>query len=201
MADYGNVVARCSAKRTSIANLLLDVAHNSTFGDGAKWKYVSNGERGVLAGVDELSGVHALVGDEGLGVQLVSVWVAENDTGERRTAASIVDDLLDHTTDVSMALSEIVGAKLGRSLVEALKRSVSMRTALQSGGMMLRTCVRGEDRAAALPLVANNTTHLDGGWMCLEVMFFKSEVKREGTRCVVLIRFLGFFGVRAHDVP
>lgn len=143
VADDSHVVSRCPAERTSVANLLLHVAHNGTLGDGAKWEHVSDGEGGVLAGVDELASVHALVGDESLGVQLVSVWVAENDTGERRTAASVVDNLLDDTTNVSMALSEIVSAELGRSLVEA--------------------SVRGEDRAATLPLVANNTTHLDGG--------------------------------------
>lgn len=124
VANDSHVVSRCPAERTSVANLLLHVADNGTFGDGAKWEDVADGEGGVLAGVDELAGVHALVGDESLGVQLVSVWVAENDTGERRTAASVVDNLLDDTTNVSMALSEIVGAELGRSLVEALKRNM-----------------------------------------------------------------------------
>jgi hypothetical protein len=82
-----------------------------------------------------------------------------------------VDDLLDDTADVSMALSEIVGAELGRSLVEALRGMLVWGERAAIVREMLRTCVRGEDRAATLPLVANNTTHLDGGWMCAEVMF------------------------------
>ena len=49
---------------------------------------VADGERGVLAGVDELASVHALVGDEGLGVKLVAVGVAEDDAGERSTTRS-----------------------------------------------------------------------------------------------------------------
>jgi hypothetical protein len=54
-------------------------------------------------------------------VELVSVWVAENDLGEWCAAAGIVDNVLHDTTNVSMALSEIVGAELGWGLVEALR--------------------------------------------------------------------------------
>jgi hypothetical protein len=118
VADDGNVVARGTAERTTVANLLLDVGDDSSLRDGAEGEDVADGERGVLAGVDELAGVHALVGDEGLGVQLVAVGVAEDDLGQRRATAGVVDDLLHDTTDVSMALGEVEGAELRRRLVK-----------------------------------------------------------------------------------
>jgi hypothetical protein len=87
-----------------------------------------------------LAGVHALVGDEGLGVELVSVWVAENDLGEWCAAAGIVDNVLYNTTNVSMALSEIVGAELGGGLVQALMRVLVYRSFRTS--RLVEVCVR-----------------------------------------------------------
>jgi hypothetical protein len=65
-----------------------------------------------------LTSVHALVGDEGLGNHLELVRVTELDSSERSTTAGVVDDLLYNTPDISMALSEVERAELGRSLVE-----------------------------------------------------------------------------------
>ena len=87
VADDGNVVAGSATERTTVANLLLDVGDDSSLRDGAEGKDVADGERGVLAGVDELAGVHALVGDEGLGVELVAVGVAEDDAGKGDTTS------------------------------------------------------------------------------------------------------------------
>ena len=118
VADDGNVVTRGAAESTTVANLLLDVGDDGTLRDGAEGEDVADGERGVLAGVDELASVHALVGDEGLGVKLVAVGVAEDDLGQRRTTAGVVDDLLHDTTDVSMALGKVESAELRRRLVK-----------------------------------------------------------------------------------
>lgn len=52
-------------------------------------------------------------------MELVAVGVAELDFGERSTTAGVVDDLLDYTANVAMALSEIVGAELRGGLVES----------------------------------------------------------------------------------
>lgn len=138
VANDGDVVSRRSSKRASVANLLLHVGHDSTLRNGAEWEDVADGERGVLAGVDELTSVHALVGDEGLGVQLVSVWVAEDDLGERGATACIVDNLLHDTADVAMALGEIVGSELRRSLVEALKMQLVSDGVSNRGGSLVR---------------------------------------------------------------
>lgn len=126
VADDGNVVARGAAERATVANLLLDVGDDGTLRDGAEGEDVADGERGVLAGVDELAGVKALVGDEGLGVQLEAVGVAEDDLGQRRATAGVVDDLLHDTTDVTMTLGEVESAELRRCLVKPLG-NVSMR--------------------------------------------------------------------------
>jgi hypothetical protein len=92
MANNGNVVARCASKSSTVTNLLLHVCDNSSFRDGAKREDVSDCEVGVLAGVDELTSVHALVRDEGLGVKLESVGIAEDNLCERGSSAGIMDD-------------------------------------------------------------------------------------------------------------
>ena len=119
VADDGHVVARCPAQRASVANLLLHVGDYGTFWNRAEWEYIADGERSVLAGVDELAGVHALICDEGFGVQLVSVWIAELDFGEWCATAWVMDDVLDHTADVAMAFCVVVGSELGWRFVES----------------------------------------------------------------------------------
>ena len=113
VSDNGDVVSGGTAERTTVANLLLDVGDDGTLGDGREREDVADGQGGVLSGVDELAGVHALVGDEGLGVQLVPVGVTELDAGERSTTTRVVDDLLHDTPDVSMALGEVEGSEGG----------------------------------------------------------------------------------------
>ena len=73
VADDGDVVARGTTKRTTVGGLVFDVGEDGTLGDGVEREDVADGEGGVLAGVDELARVHALVCDEGLGVVLEPV--------------------------------------------------------------------------------------------------------------------------------
>lgn len=80
--------------------------------------------------------------DEGLGVQLVSVWIAEGHSGKRCATAWVVDNVLDDTSNVSVSLGIIYGSELGWVLVESL--------------------VGSEDRAAALPLIADGVLALTG---------------------------------------
>jgi hypothetical protein len=147
VADNGNVVAGSAAEGTTVANLLLDVGNDGTFGHLTDGENVADGKSSALADVDELASVHAFVGDEGLGNLLELVRVAEDDLGERSTTAcripmlahcllcvsrlensfmsdpgelaGIVDDLTDYTTDVPMALGVVEVAELGGSLVQA----------------------------------------------------------------------------------
>lgn len=141
VADDGDVVARGTAQSATVTNLLLDVRDDGTLRHGAQGQDVADSQVGVLSSVDELASVHALVGNEGLGVVLESVGITEDDLGEGSTATSVVDDLLHNTTNVAMSLGVVESSELGGGLVEP------------------RDGV--EYRASALPLVSDNATHLD----------------------------------------
>lgn len=119
MANDGNVVARCASKSTTVTDLLLNVGNNGTFGDRAEREDVSDSQVGVLAGVDELTSVHALVCDEGLGVELESVRIAEDNLCQRSSSSWVVDDLLHNTSDVAMAFSVIESSECRRRLVQS----------------------------------------------------------------------------------
>ena len=136
MTDDGRVVAGRAGERTTVTSLLLDVADNRTLralGDGEN---VADGELGLLTAVDEGTSVETLGSNEGLLAELVAVGVPEDDTGKRSTTiryrlmeihilnevercepASIVNDLLYNTLDVSIAFGEVERAELGRGLV------------------------------------------------------------------------------------
>jgi hypothetical protein len=68
------------------------------------WGLVTSPSLLVLCGDTDLASVHALVGNEGLGVVLELVRVAEGDLGQRSTTTAVVDNLLDYTADVAIAL-------------------------------------------------------------------------------------------------
>lgn len=144
VADDGDVVSGGTAQSATVTNLLLDVGNDGTLGHGAERQDVTDGQGGVLSGVDELASVHALVGDEGVGGQLELVGVAEDDLGQRSATAGVVDDLLDDTTNVSVSLGVVEGPELGWGLVQAGNRL--------------------EDRRRTLSLVPDNSSHL-GCWL------------------------------------
>lgn len=137
VSDNSNVVSGGTSQRTTVTCLLLNVGDNGTFWNRSEREDVSDCEVGVLSSVDELTGVHSLVGDESLGVELESVWIAENDLGEGSTTSWVVNDVLYDTTDVAVSLSIIESSELSGCLV-------------QSG-------VGREDRAAALSLVTDDS--------------------------------------------
>ena len=136
VADDSHIVAARPAQRTTITRLLLHIRHDGSFWHGAKRKHIPDGELCVLASVDELTGVHALICDEGLGMQLESVWIAEDNFGERCAATWVVDDVLYDTADVAMAFCIVVGSELCWGFVEA--------------------GVGSEDAAATLPLIPDD---------------------------------------------
>lgn len=139
VSDDDGVVTRSPRERTTVTDLLLDVADDCTFGDRAEWEDVSDVERGLLARVDELTSVDSLVGNKSLFAQLELVGVAEDDLGERSTATGVVNDLLDDSTNVSVALGEVESAQLSSTLAQA--------------------GVRGEDGSSTLSLITNDATY------------------------------------------
>jgi len=138
VADDSDVVAAGASKSTTVSNLLLNVGYDGTFRDGSEREDVANSQSCILAGVDELSRVHALVRNEGLCSQLVAVWVSEDDFAEWCASAGIVENLLHYTANIAMSLSEVENSELRRRLI--------------------KTSVRGEDRAATLPLIPDNSS-------------------------------------------
>ena len=88
MADNGSVVSRSPGKGTTVADLLLDVGDDGTFGELGDGDDVANGEGSLLAAVDEGTGVETLGGDESLLAELVAVGVTEDNTGEGSTTGS-----------------------------------------------------------------------------------------------------------------
>lgn len=104
MTNNSNIVAGCASKSTTITSLLLHVRDDGSFWDRAEGEDVPDGKVCVLASVDELTSVHSLVRDEGLGVELESVWISELNFAKGRTTSRIVDDLLHDAADVTMTL-------------------------------------------------------------------------------------------------
>ena len=88
VADDSRVVAGRASERTTVTGLLLDVADDSTLRQLRDREDVADRKLGLLAAVDEGTGVEALGGNESLLAELVAVGVAEDDTGEGSTTAS-----------------------------------------------------------------------------------------------------------------
>jgi hypothetical protein len=155
VANDGNVVSRGSSKGTTVSRLLLNVRNDSSFWHRAEGEDVSDGEVGVLAGVDELASVHALVGNEGLGVESESIGVTEDNLGQRSTSATLVDDLRDDASHISCTLGIVEGSELGWGFPE--------------------TRVGSKDTSGTLSLVADDTTHCEivswarVGWSGVEI--------------------------------
>ena len=112
----GAIIARGPGNGAAAANLMLKVANNSTLRHLTNRENVANGELGLLAAVNELTSVHSLGGNEQLLLQTMLVHIPELNNSEGSATTRIVDDLLDHTLDVSIALSKVERTELGRAL-------------------------------------------------------------------------------------
>ena len=119
MTDDRDIIPRGPPQDTTIAHLLLHVRHHRTFGYRAQGQNIPNGQGSFLAGVDELPGVHALVGDEGFGVELEAVRVTELHFGQRCASTRIVNDVFDDASNVAVLLCEVKRSELCWSLVQA----------------------------------------------------------------------------------
>lgn len=116
VTNDGGVVTRSSGQRSSVSDLLLDVADDGTFGAGRDRQNVTDVQGGLLSAVDERSGGKTFGGDEGLGSLLVSVRVSEENGSQGSTSTGVVDDVLDDTSDVTVSLGEVEGPQSSRVL-------------------------------------------------------------------------------------
>ena len=87
MADDGRVVAGGTSECAAVTNLLLDVADDSTLRQLRDREDVADRKLGLLAAVDEGTGVETLRRDKSLLAELVTVGIAEDDTGKGSTTA------------------------------------------------------------------------------------------------------------------
>jgi len=117
VSDHGSVVPGCPCECAAVTDFLLDVADDGAFGALADGEDVSNGESRFFAAVDEGAGVHTFCGDECFFTEFVAVWVTEDYLGKGCTSASVVDDVLYDTPDVSISFGEIEVAQTGRGFV------------------------------------------------------------------------------------
>ena len=115
---------------TSVTNLTLEIADNRTLWDLVDWQNVTDSQLSGLTAVDELTSVHTLSSDEVSLNQLVSVWIAEDNTGDWSTSTWVVEDILDNSLDVTVSLGVIEGSQLGRSLSVSCHSLEDVRTTL-----------------------------------------------------------------------
>merc|ERR550534_856151 len=141
VGDDGGVVAGSSGKFAAISQLLLQLADDGSLRHGADGHHVADGQRRLLAAVDELARVHALHGDERLLTLLEFVRISEFDDGQGRSSTRVVDDVLDDALDVSMTLGVVGSAK--------------------AGGAFAMFVVRREDGTRTLTLRSNHPTHFN----------------------------------------
>jgi len=104
--------------------------------------------------VDELAGADALWADHGFGDLTVLIRVLELDLGERGAATWIMNDVLDETLDEALSLGKVERAELG--------------------GALAAFRARGENRACALSLALDDSTH--GGFLFL-FLFCKFDLR------------------------
>jgi hypothetical protein len=134
VTDDGGIVSRSTCECTAVTKFFLDVTDNGAFRTCRDRKDVTNSELSLLPCIDKGARMEALCGDEGLLSELVTVGIAENDTSKGGTSsvhyklrscgnlywnppASIVNNFLHNTTDVTIALSVIKWTELCRCLI------------------------------------------------------------------------------------
>ena len=152
MTNDGGVVSTAASKATTITNLELHVAHDSSLRHLTHRQNVANANLSLLTAIHGLTGVHTLSSEEQLLIDLIvitrglehrdsnrEVRVAEGDTSERSTTTRIVDNLSDNSLDVSLALGEVQSTELRNSLAQ-----VSVSHEDSSLGSLTLTYTKGE---------------------------------------------------------
>ncbi|THU67046.1 hypothetical protein C4D60_Mb05t20530 [Musa balbisiana] len=167
VTDDDGVVAGGAGKNTAVANVVLDVADDSTLRNGAEGKDVADHEGGLAATVDELAGVHPFGGDEELLLELVPEWMAEGDAGKRGATARVVHDLGDHALKVAIALPEV--------------------EAPETRGPLAVVRVGAENRPRSLPLCSDHASHLGGEAMAEGGRYGEREKKSNAKKIRVTI--------------
>jgi len=139
MTDDDSVITRSPSEDPTITDMVFDVADNSTLRDGSDREDIADHEIGLFAAIHELTGIHALGGDEELLLVLEPERVSEGDAGQRGAPTRVVDDLGDDSLEIAVALAEVEAPEPRRTF------------AVVGVGL--------EDGAGTLTLSSDHTTH------------------------------------------
>mmetsp|Transcript_15710 Transcript_15710/g.26195 ORF Transcript_15710/g.26195 Transcript_15710/m.26195 type:complete len:211 (+) Transcript_15710:282-914(+) len=140
LCDDDAVVTGSLGHLALVAGLGLDVADDGTLGQVTERKDVANSKTSLLSGIDELTSVHTLGGNNS-GVDLLeAVGVLVLHSGKGSTTTLIVKDLSYNSLGVSVSLSEI--------------------SPLVHGSALTAHLMAGEDTSLTSSLSTNNLSHL-----------------------------------------
>jgi len=96
-----------TGETSTVTDLGLNVGDDGAFWHLVHGHHIADSEGGFVTSVDELSGVHALDGDEVLSALLVLVLISENHFSKGSTTSRVVHDVLDDSLGVTFPLSEV----------------------------------------------------------------------------------------------
>jgi hypothetical protein len=127
MSNDNDIISRGASERTTITDFFFNVGDDCAFGHDTKGENVANCKVCLFAGVDELACVHAFVGDEGFCAMFVAVGIAEDNFGERGTAAGVVDNFFHNATEVAMSFGilQLVRYLFTPGFVEGTSRTLN----------------------------------------------------------------------------
>jgi len=115
---------------TTVTTLGFHVANNSSLGDRGQGQDVTAGKTGLLTTVDKLSAVHTFGTEKQFVVALVSVLVQELNLAHGGTSTGVVQNFLDHSSDVALLLGVIERSELDGTLSGAGMRPEDGRLTL-----------------------------------------------------------------------
>lgn len=111
VTDDSAILTGGTSESATVSNFLLHGANNGTLRHVSNGKNVTNVELGLLSDVDELTSIHALSAQEKLLVETVAVRRTEGHLSDGGSTARIMDNILDNSTEVTVTLRVVEGAK------------------------------------------------------------------------------------------
>lgn len=94
MSNNGGIVSGSTGEGTTVTDLLLDVADDSTLRALGNRKNIANGKSSLLATVDEGTSMETLGSDESFLAEFVAVRITENDASKGCTTDNNIRRLL-----------------------------------------------------------------------------------------------------------
>lgn len=115
VTDNNSIVARSPSQGTTITDMMLHVANNSSFRNSSDRQDISDHQIRLLSAKDELTGVHPLRRHEQLLLMLVAERVTEGHASKWRATAWIVNDLGHNALQIAVAFAEVETTEPGRA--------------------------------------------------------------------------------------